>query len=674
MIRIYDRLATTFDTNGLAVLNTAKDVCIQRELNGEYNMSFTLPLGDKWKHVMEEGIVKCDNQIFRIKIIDGTKISAQAIYYDACRKHIQYVEDMLGKTPYYIMTRLFAGTTVKILTEAEVSALGMEWITDLTDFFETSKFSPLGCLNKLMESLEKQKVNCELYVDNFNIALVKSIGKDRGAKVDTALNAKKIKPKRDTSKIVTKLFPYGENDLHIDSVTSGSVQYVLSPNVSVFGECEGYMMFSGIDDPGELLQAAQWQFSPDNINRIDIPKYSYDVDVVDISNSQQYSGLHKVHLGDIVTVVDRDFGIASKQRVVSIDYYPYEANRTHIKLGTAITSGIQLFDGLVLDNIVYNTKTNARGELKTNWLEFMQQNETVNINNDLDAQDIALYKTGALFESPDGSSAVAIINGRVAISNRKVNGKWFWTTVSDGGKMIVNEVWTGMLNASNVTVTNDDSSVVINDNGIKIENLDLVITRTLPNTNPVVRIRVKLQNMYSSTVVPFIVEKQIGNGSWETLFGINDSGGAIMNDAIVRGILSTGLTGEARTVIDGNGINSYNSANLKSGLDVVPGYADLTLYHNGSEKFKIYNAVTEIVLKAFEETFLIARDGATYPTGIWNFNHSGLTVNGLNTDTVANHNHGIANNLKIRVQDSNGNEWWEPWTASGAHTHVVKKA
>ena len=78
----------------------------------------------------------------------------------------------------------------------------------------------------------------------------------------------------------------------------------------------------------------------------------------------------------------------------------------------------------------------------------MQKNETISINNDLQTQDVALYKTVALWESPDGTSAVAIINGRVAISNEKRSGKWYWTTVADGGKMIVNEVWTGVLYTS----------------------------------------------------------------------------------------------------------------------------------------------------------------------------------------------------------------------------------
>ena len=61
----------------------------------------------------------------------------------------------------------------------------------------------------------------------------------------------------------------------------------------------------------------------------------------------------------------------------------------------------------------------------------------------------------------------------------------------------------------------------------------------------------------------------------------------------ICGIFKTGEDGEARTVIDGNGIQSYNDKNQLHGLVSNPDnkHADFALYYNGSEYFKIYNPI-----------------------------------------------------------------------------------
>ena len=59
--------------------------------------------------------------------------------------------------------------------------------------------------------------------------------------------------------------------------------------------------------------------------------------------------------------------------------------------------------------------------------------------------NIAKYQTGALFESPDGQSAVAIIKGQLAIAGQKTEGEWDWTTVINDNEIIVSDVFTGAL-------------------------------------------------------------------------------------------------------------------------------------------------------------------------------------------------------------------------------------
>lgn len=466
MICVYDRKETDFTKNGMAVLDAAKDVCIHREINGDYTIEFSMPPCDKWKHVKPENILKAEGQLFRIKTITGTKVDGAAIYYDSSRKHIQYIGNMIGATPRDIMTTIFANTGLHVMTVSDISALGMEWVTDLTDFFEVSKVTPIGALQTLMEGMQKQGIASELYIDNYNIALVKTIGKDRGIRIDPEINAKSVEMTRDTSKLITRLYPYGKDDLHIDSITPGNRQYIDSPNIDTYGIYEGFSDFDNIDTPEELLKAAQWMFSEDNPERVDVAKLSFTAECADLYHTLEYKGLFQIGLGDLVDVYDRDFDVISKQRVVSIDTYPYEPEKTKITVGTPKETISDLFGGMVEESIKNDIKTNEQGELKTSWLEYMQKNETISINNDLQTQDVALYKTGALWESPDGASAVAIINGRVAISNEKRNGKWYWTTVADGGKMIVNEVWTGVLYTSLITLMGEGAKLEVENNMI----------------------------------------------------------------------------------------------------------------------------------------------------------------------------------------------------------------
>lgn len=66
---------------------------------------------------------------------------------------------------------------------------------------------------------------------------------------------------------------------------------------------------------------------------------------------------------------------------------------------------------------------------------------------------------------------------------------------------------------------------------------------------------------------------------------IDDNGNLTM-----RGTFKTGEEGEARTVIDGNGINSYNAAGQLDGFVVNPNsgyFTNFAMYYRGNEGFKI---------------------------------------------------------------------------------------
>ncbi|MGN0107434.1 MAG: phage tail spike protein, partial [Hominilimicola sp.] len=462
-IRIYDRNATDFEGNGKAVLEKASDVHVTREINGDYALDFKYPVRDaKMKHIQMESICRYEGQLFRIRIVSQGEVSAKAIYLDAARKHLQYVEDMIGETPYNIMVRLFQDTPIHIMTEKEVSEKGMQWVTERTDFFEASKLTPIGGLQTLTEQLEKQKAVCELYVDNYNIALVRRIGADNAGRITLRFNAKETKSELNSTTLVTRLYPYGMDDLDISTVNGGK-QYIDSPYIGTYGVIEGFREFSDCEDADELLKLAQWQFSEDNLERIDVPKYNMEVKYVDVQSAYYRRHLKSLKLGDRVKIFDEQTEIETTQRIIKTDIYRLDPSKSIIEVGQPKVTFESFLGGMKEATTYYQASTNDRYQTKTSALEMMQYNKRVSINNALNNQKISLYKTGALFESPDGSCAVAIINGVLAIAAGKTNGEWDWTTVIDDNQVLVSEVFTGALYTNMCTVLSDNGKLIIKD-------------------------------------------------------------------------------------------------------------------------------------------------------------------------------------------------------------------
>lgn len=93
----------------------------------------------------------------------------------------------------------------------------------------------------------------------------------------------------------------------------------------------------------------------------------------------------------------------------------------------------------------------------------------------------------------------------------------------------------------------------------------------------------------------------------------------------ITGIFATGTDTEARTVIDKNGIQSYDADGKRYGLWCnAPSsngrrYADLILYYNGKVVFQVYNSISETYIQLQGNTILYGGNGATHGVGQWKF-------------------------------------------------------
>lgn len=335
MLKIFPHDSVTFDMG--IVLESAYNVKVTCEINGAGMLDFTYPLDEKSKIICENKLVVCDGQAYRIiKTVrnrGGESTLDVHCYHvydaDAPQIHLQNVPDMIGVNPTDVMEAVFAGTKFSLIPDSELQSLGMRRVDSdgfMIDYFSTDKTNPYDVVKSLIENCGKG----EIYADNYRIALVERVGHDTNVRLDITKNMQNISVERDITDMVTRLYPYGKDDAHIGSV-NGGVQYIESANAAVYGVREGFCDYCDYDEPEKIKNRALWEFDSANDDRIDVPCVNITGSFVDISKLSEWGDNEKLCIGDSVTVIDS--GGEIKERVIKLEYYPYQSDSTVISIG-----------------------------------------------------------------------------------------------------------------------------------------------------------------------------------------------------------------------------------------------------------------------------------------------------------------------------------------------------
>ena len=321
--------------NGVSI-GEAFSVRVAREINGAHTLDFKYPENEKTPLLKENKIVICEGQAYRVlkvsKRCDGesvTEVRCSHIWNaDAPNIHLQNIPDMIGVSPKSVIERAIRGTKFKYMTDMELKALNMKRVDAdgfKIDFFSVDKTNPYDVVKAVIECCGKG----ELYTDNKKIALVERIGTDTAVRLDLGKNMEDITVERDITDLVTRLYPYGRDDLHIGSVNGGR-QYIESANAAVYGVREGYRDFGDITSALTLFERALWEFDAENAERIDVPQISITGTYAELNKIAGYEA-EQLRLGDGVTVVDG--GDALYERVIKIERYPYSPESAILTIG-----------------------------------------------------------------------------------------------------------------------------------------------------------------------------------------------------------------------------------------------------------------------------------------------------------------------------------------------------
>ncbi len=458
MLKIFPYDETEFE-EGIA-LPDAYNVCVTSEINGNRMLKFLYPIDEMSDVICENKIAVCEGQAYRIISVTrktGEDAVTEATCYhvynaDAPNIHLQNVPDMMGVNPTSVISRVFAGSNFSVFTDDELEERGMRRVDYdgfEIDFFSTDKTNPYDVVMAVIESCGKG----EIYVDNYKIALVERIGNDTALRLDLSKNMKEISIERDITDMVTRLYPYGKDDAHIGSVND-DIQYVQSSNADVYGVREGYRDYTDYIEPDKIMRRALWEFDSENADRIDVPCVNITGSYVDISKLSQYSH-EKINLGDTVTVIDN--GNEIPERVIKLEYYPYQSDATVISIGRVKKDLFFYLEQMGALTRRYSKVSTSNGKVKAQSVAGVISNSGIEVKSDSGAlsilSDMLNIEVGNILKACIGNRSGNFICDIMDNNGRKA------MTIGTDGKMC----FTGNMSADKITV--GENKITTNENG-----------------------------------------------------------------------------------------------------------------------------------------------------------------------------------------------------------------
>ncbi len=393
MLKLHKYNETNFDGGCIAYLDKAVEVKHEKIINDLESIYFEYPCTDEKAALIKENmIVSHEGKGYVIlKVIrttdgkDMLSISASDLFSTYGRaKHIQNIPDMIGVKPSVIFKTIIEDTRFTAFTEAELNKRGMTWLdsdgydgnTYLIDFFSTDKTNVWDATKTLIDNCGKG----EIYRENFKAAVVKRIGKDNGVRLTLEKNMDGLTITKDMESVITRLYPYGSDDMHIGSV-NGGVQYIDSGNIDIYGIREGYKDYSDYTDPAKIKAHAEWEFDADNEDRIDVPKVTITGGYIDLDKLPDFGDGEKIDIGDTVHIYDNDRNVYH-QRVVSLTRYPFEPKQPTIEIGHIETNAFSVMWNLMQQSKKYKKSQTTNSSIASRSLSGVVNTYRNNVQSD----------------------------------------------------------------------------------------------------------------------------------------------------------------------------------------------------------------------------------------------------------------------------------------------------
>lgn len=465
-IRVYEFNQTSFNNNGICTL-FPKSAVITRDLNEyKYYLDLTHPIDEtgKWKEITQDRIIVANEQPFRIKFVQKTSREIVAyceqIFFDL---NNNFIEDtnIKGKNGNTALNQILSNTNYA----HPFSGTSNIQITN------NSRLVRKNVLSAIIGDNENSFVNRwggELDIDGFTFKINTRIGRNNGYKVEYSKNMTGINAKFDMRNVVTKIRPVGFDgikleELFVDSPLINSyampiireykyedVKWKGSPNYQkpLNGEDDGaYETLA--EAQAELRRRALAEFSE---NEVDLPTVNYNVNFVELSNTDEYANyqaLSSINIGDDVVIRHKILDINIPARCTAYKYNCLTCNFDEITLGHYNKNFFTDVKNAMND--VDSVKSTLQ-ELPKQLNDILQQSKeyvTDFINGGFGGY--VYYTPNAIYilDNPDVNVAknVAVFNmNGLGFSNDGINGT-FETAITRDGHIVADFIDTGILTA-----------------------------------------------------------------------------------------------------------------------------------------------------------------------------------------------------------------------------------
>lgn len=341
MICVYNRKTKkgNFDNNGLGILNECTLVDVTEELNGQYYLELEYPVNSKKAiNLQEYNIIKAEGQLFRIYKVEKVqaddkriKVYANHIFYDLANYFIEDVRAEKAPVKTAMQKAMVDGLASIYSVDSDIILYSTLYMVEM---------SPAEAMFKIIERWGQG----ELLRDNYNVKILKQIGKDTGVLIKYGKNIKGLKVTVDTTNVVTKLYPKGANGIKLTE------KYINVPNWD-----------SDLYPPFPIIKKVEFKEAADEVTLrkmatdmakvIGLSSINIQVDFLELTKTKQYSmykHLESVNVGDIVIVRHSELDIDVKVKVIKVKKDLLTGINTKVELGQPLGDFLKSMDPTAL--------------------------------------------------------------------------------------------------------------------------------------------------------------------------------------------------------------------------------------------------------------------------------------------------------------------------------------
>lgn len=436
---------------------------IIKEESKEVEIRDILKLGSILKIADEYG-----DEIFRITNINGDD-TVQTVYARQITLEDSlslWVEDsrptlMNGAGALEKLYTDSVGKVKEFLTYSDITETSTAYIEDKT-FYDALHDTDNGFLARWGGEIERR---------GYKLSILKQRGNDNGVVFRRGKNYSGVSEDVQLDDLITRIIPVGFDGIQIEEkyvdspkvndyynifpreIKFEDVKYKNSPNNS---DGEGFDTLEEAQE--ELRKRAREYFL---INKCDEIKATYNIEVVDVSKTEEYkdySIFETTWIGDIVQILDEKIGINFSSRVVSRKYDVLSEKRTTTKVSNVIQSGTIL----TLEDLAEKIENIQFPEIATPEIPGIQEiiEEVTGIVEDIIKQGsfgghVVLKENEILvMDTKDVNTAKQGIvinkNGLAGFTNGYFGS--YNTAITIDGQIVANAITVGKLNANLIKV------------------------------------------------------------------------------------------------------------------------------------------------------------------------------------------------------------------------------